>query len=57
LYHQYNVDLSLGEELQSHDGPRLILQALKLYNNIIRGEDETHLVDDLNDLLKGTFCK
>ncbi|XP_030203923.1 cytosolic phospholipase A2 gamma isoform X2 [Gadus morhua] len=41
------------EELQSHDGPRLILQALKLYNNIIRGEDETHLVDDLNDLLKG----
>ncbi|CAL8361442.1 unnamed protein product [Gadus morhua 'NCC'] len=39
--------------LQSHAGPRLILQVLELYYGIHREEDWTHLVVELNTLLKG----
>ncbi|CAL8404632.1 unnamed protein product [Boreogadus saida] len=39
--------------LQSHAGPRLILQVLELNYCILRGEDWTHLVVELNTLLKG----
>ncbi|XP_056463091.1 cytosolic phospholipase A2 gamma-like [Gadus chalcogrammus] len=39
--------------LQSHAGPRLMLQVLELYYGIHRGEDWTHLVVELNTLLKG----
>ncbi|XP_059927534.1 cytosolic phospholipase A2 gamma-like isoform X2 [Gadus macrocephalus] len=38
--------------LQSHAGPRLMLQVLELYYGIHREEDWTHLVVELNTLLK-----
>ena len=60
-YHKYNVDVYVSLEeavaLQSHAGPRLILQVLELYYGIHREEDWTHLVVELNTLLKGTICQ
>ncbi|KAG7268571.1 hypothetical protein CRUP_003180 [Coryphaenoides rupestris] len=47
--------LFLGEvALQGHDGPRMILQMLELYDHILKGEDWTQLLDELNALLTGS---
>ncbi|CAL8294919.1 unnamed protein product [Merluccius merluccius] len=40
-----------AEELQSHDGPKILAQMLELNYCILRGEQWTQLVDELNALL------